>query len=151
MNHESMEKNYFLKTKRTPPIIQANLSIWICSNLKLNRNLNNKLHLKIKSIYGHGKAPSVSSAEGPTHCTPLQQADVRFQPVICLLFLSASQYIVARTLIVTFVQTAAPMQVKEIFNNSNYTKNSNTSHNKQRYVCWQKWFPYLCLFTIMSQ
>jgi hypothetical protein len=53
-------------------------------------------------------------------------------------FLSTSQYIAARTLKTTFVQTVAPMQVKEIFNNSNYSKNSNTSHNKQRYVCWQK-------------
>jgi len=25
--------------------------------MKRNRNLNNELHLKIKSIYGHGRAP----------------------------------------------------------------------------------------------
>jgi hypothetical protein len=81
--------------------------------LKLTQNLNNELHLKIKSIYGHGRAPSVSSSQGPTHCTPLQQADVRFQPIIHLLFQSASQYIAVRTFIATFVQTAAPMQVKK--------------------------------------
>jgi hypothetical protein len=72
----------------------------------------------------------VSSSQGQTHCTPLQQADVRFQPIVRLLFLSALQYIAVRTLIATSVQTAAPMQVKEIFNNSNYSKNSNASHNK---------------------
>jgi hypothetical protein len=98
----------------------------------MKQNLNNELHLKIKSIYGHGRAPSVSSAQGPTHRTPLQQADVRFQPVIRLLFLSTSQYMAARILIATFVQTVAPTHVKEIFNNSNYSKNSNTSHNKHK-------------------
>jgi hypothetical protein len=96
----------------------------------MKQNLNIGLHLKIMSIYGQGRAPSVSSAQGPVHHTPLRHADVHFKAVICLLFLSTSQYIAIRTLIATFVQTAAPMLVKDMFNNSNYSKNSNTSHNK---------------------
>jgi len=95
------------------------------------------------SVYGQGRAPSVSSAQGPIHRMQLQQADVHFQLVIRLLFLSTSQHIAIRTLIETFVQTAAPMKVKDSFNNSNYSKNSNTSQNKQRFVCWQKWLSFI--------
>ena len=108
----------------------------------MKRNLYNELHLKINSIYGHGRAHQWALQTGRhtvRHC--IKQMSI-FQLVTCLLFLSTSQYIAARTLTATFVQTVAPMQVKGIFNNSNYSKNCNTNHNKQRHVCWQKLFKF---------